>query len=242
MNILSIIPRKLPADILEGMCDIHSHILCGVDDGVKDFDSSVSALQYFESKGVKRMVMTPHFMTGVNNDRASIEAKFQKFKSDCSAKTGIQLGIAAEYMMDQNFTAHADDGYLTIGNSRKVLVETSYMSARQDTPMLIYNMMLNGYSPIIAHPERYQYATIDDYRQWVVKGYDLQLNILSLSGAYGSYAYNNAMYLLHNNMYTCVGTDFHSLQRFDTEFRKIKLRSRFIDVLKELIQNNVKLF
>ena len=242
MNLISFVPRALPTDILSGMNDVHSHILCGVDDGVKDFESSVLALQYLESKGVERVTLTPHFMTGVTNNRASIEEKYNKFKSDCASKTNVKLSLAAEYMIDQQFVSHAADGYLTIGSSKKVLVETSYMMARQDTPNLVYNMMLSGYQTIIAHPERYQYATIDDYQQWTIKGHELQLNLLSLAGAYGPYAYDNAMYLLHHKMYTYVGTDFHNLNRFDSVFGKIKLRSKYIDYLKELIQNNLQLF
>ena len=214
MNILSIIPRKLPADILEGMCDIHSHILCGVDDGVKDFDSSVLALQYFESKGVKHMTLTPHFMTGVNNDRTSIEAKFHKFKSDCSAKTGIQLGIAAEYMMDNLFAERLEKGDILYLDTKadKILVETSYFNPPFGLMQTLNEIKSKGFYPVLAHPERYMYMHDEAYyNNLKQKGILFQLNIGSVCGVYGKTAQQKALMLLKKDFYNYKGSDLHGM-------------------------------
>ena len=47
--------------------DSHSHILPGVDDGIRTIEESLTVLAYFESLGVKKVRLTPHVMNGVEH-------------------------------------------------------------------------------------------------------------------------------------------------------------------------------
>ena len=48
--------------LLEGMTDIHSHVLPGVDDGMCSMEESYHACEYLAKIGVKKMFLTPHIM------------------------------------------------------------------------------------------------------------------------------------------------------------------------------------
>ena len=46
--------------LLEGYVDWHSHILPGVDDGIRTMDESLATLDAFEAQGVRKVWLTPH--------------------------------------------------------------------------------------------------------------------------------------------------------------------------------------
>ncbi|MDE6680269.1 MAG: capsular biosynthesis protein, partial [Muribaculaceae bacterium] len=48
--------------MFEGFTDWHSHILPGVDDGVKDMQTSLEILSRYEQLGVTKVWLTPHVM------------------------------------------------------------------------------------------------------------------------------------------------------------------------------------
>ena len=52
----------LEAGILRGMTDYHSHLLPGVDDGVRTEEEFLVALRFMRDIGVKKVLLTPHVM------------------------------------------------------------------------------------------------------------------------------------------------------------------------------------
>lgn len=102
-------------------------------------------------------------------------------------------------------------------------------------------MSLEGYEPVIAHPERYQYASDRRYESWKRKGFKFQLNLLSLSGAYGEAAKEKAEWMLREGMYNYVGSDVHNLRNFLSWMPKILLAPAQTDELRHLLENNLRL-
>ena len=236
---LNFFRHNLPNDILDGYVDVHSHLLPAVDDGFPDKEKTFSALRYFQEKGVEAIVLTPHFMNEYSdNDRDSISQRFEKLISEAKNVSSIKLYLGGEYMLDSGFERHNKDGFLTIGNSKAVLCETSYIMSEPMAGQMLYHAALDGYNPIIAHPERYVYASRDDYKQWKSFDYKFQLNILSLSGAYGKTAVAKAIDLLDNDMYDYIGTDIHNLDHFVHHLKRIFIKSKYIDKVKMLMENN----
>ena len=69
--------HNLPEDIFRDACDVHCHLLPGVDDGFSTTEKSLHALKKLEEHGVQKMILTPHFMKDYpDNNRESIMAKF----------------------------------------------------------------------------------------------------------------------------------------------------------------------
>ena len=235
---------KLPDDFFQGVVDVHCHLLPGVDDGFPTIEKSLHALKKLEGLGVKKMVLTPHFMRDYpENNRDSIMVKFEAYKARASKECGIELLLDAEYMLDACFMDHFNQGFLTLDKAgERVLCETSYLMYEPGITEMLYDIMCEGFQPVIAHPERYEYAVKDNYLRWKDKRYEFQLNLLSLAGAYGKPAMVKAHYLLKEGMYDYVGSDMHGLSNFERFLPEIRLSNKEIDRLQQLIENNKKLF
>jgi tyrosine-protein phosphatase YwqE len=235
--------KKLPESIFRGAADIHCHLLPGVDDGFSSIEKSLHALKKYAERGVEKIVLTPHFMKDYpDNDRASITAKFAGFKAEAAKVCNIDLRLGAEYMLDARFMEHFKQGFLTLDKSgTHVLCETSYLMYEQGITEMIYEIMCDGFQPIVAHPERYEYANKDKYFRWKDKRYKFQLNLLSLAGAYGKPAYVKSHFMLKEGMYDYVGSDMHSLDNFRRFLPEIRLSKKELAQLEQLMENNKKL-
>jgi len=234
----------LPEDFFRGACDVHCHLLPGVDDGFKTAEKSLEALRVLENHGVEKMMLTPHFMKDYpDNDRVSITEKFEVFKSQAAQVSKIELRLAAEYMLDARFMEHYKQGFLTLDKEgTHVLCETSYMMYEHGITEMIYDIMCEGMQPVVAHPERYEYANRDNYARWKDKRYKFQLNLLSLAGVYGKNAQAKAHTLLNEDYYDYIGSDMHSLGNFERFLPELKLKTKEIDKIGQLLENNKKLF
>ena len=109
--------------LLKGAVDQHSHILYGLDDGVKKRDDSLAILRYLEEQGVTDVWFTPHVMEDVPNSTHLIRTRFEELGS--AYQGSIRFHLAAEYMIDTLFEERlAARDLLTHGNDT-VLMETS---------------------------------------------------------------------------------------------------------------------
>ena len=236
--------HRLPQDFFKGSVDVHCHLLPGVDDGFPMASSSIEALKVLEKKGVSKIVLTPHFMKEYpKNDRKHISKVFGHFKSEAEeAGIAIELRLAGEYMLDRCFLEHFEDGFLTLDKEGiHVLCETSYMMYERNVTGMLYDIMCAGLQPVIAHPERYDYASRKDYERWKDKDYKFQLNLMSLVGAYGEVAFEKAHHMLNDGMYDFVGSDMHNLDSFKKWVPRMKLPTKSIEKLARLIENNKEL-
>lgn len=236
--------KSLPESIFRGAADVHCHLLPGVDDGFSTMEKSLHALKKMSERGVERVVLTPHFMKDYpENDRASITEKFEAYKAEAAKVCEIELRLGAEYMLDARFPEHFKEGFLTLDKKGEcVLCETSYLMYEPNISQMLYDVMCAEFQPVIAHPERYEYAVRDNYLRWKDKRFKFQLNLLSLAGAYGSTAKAKAHYLLKEGLYDFVGSDMHGLDNFRRFLPEIRLSSKDIERLEQLVENNKKLF
>jgi len=235
--------HKLPEDFFRGACDMHCHLLPGVDDGFATVESSLQALQVLEKQGVGKMILTPHFMKEYgDNNRTSITAKFEAFVEEAAKVCHIELHLAAEYMLDARFLEHFKQGFLTLDGDNRVLCETSYLMYEHNVTEMVYEVMLEGFQPVIAHPERYEYASNDYYARWKDRRYEFQLNLLSLAGVYGGAAKSKAHWLLDHDFYDFIGSDMHNLDTYRRFLPDLRLKTKHIDRIGQLLENNKKLF
>lgn len=193
--------------VLRGACDRHSHILFGVDDGIKTIEDSLEAIAAEESMGIKELWCTPHIMEDIPNTSEALRKRFEQLKA---AYTGnISLNLAAEYMLDTLFKERLGEKDLLVMKDDVVLVETSAITPPFDMLGQLREVQKNGYTPLLAHPERYRYMDKEDYEELVRMGVKLQLNLPSIAGYYGKTAHEKASWMLSKEMYSAVGTDCH---------------------------------
>lgn len=220
----------------EGFIDWHSHILPGVDDGIKTAEEALDALDYFSRSGIKKVVFTPHVMHSLPNDRESLLRSFHAFRKQYDGDVALSLG--AEYMLDSGFERQFENELLYL-DGNKVLVETSYLSAPKNLYEQLFQISVNGNIPVIAHPERYLYMRFPDYYQLKNKDYLLQLNLLSLTGYYGPQVMKNAIYLLEQGMYDMIGTDLHQLETFRKCIDALRISKKQSEALNRLKENTL---
>lgn len=224
-----------------GMTEVHSHLLPGVDDGVETNDEALSLLRFMEKEvGVERACFTPHTMMDFNNAPAlRLQEKFQKFVSFYSG--GIQLSLASEYMLDSSFQHHLSEGVLSLGawNHRKLLlVEGARMNLLPGFYEKLETCFQAGYTPVIAHPERYIYMDEGDFQKLRERGCLFQLNIPSLHGYYGKQVQQIAYCLLNKEMYDFAAFDIHRYTGYARVIKQLSLPRKRLDQLCFLLENN----
>ena len=203
------------SSLLTNFTDHHSHILPGVDDGVKKMETSLKVLERYEQLGVAEVWCTPHVMEDIPNTTVGLQARFSEL---CEAYQGpIKLHLAAEYMMDALFEERLEQGdLLKLGDEgNQVLVETSYFTPPMDMDAILRRIKQKGIYPMLAHPERYVYMNKERYKELKNNGIRFQLNLSSVAGAYGSEAKDKALWLLKQNFYNIAGSDLHSSRNID---------------------------
>ena len=194
-----------------GFTDCHSHLLPGVDDGVKTLEESLAILEEMGRLGVRKVWLTPHIMEAIPNETVDLQQKFQELKQMYHGK--IELALAAEYMMDNLFEERLEkDDLLPFEEGKHyLLVETSYFNPPMGLLSILQRIQKKGYHPLLAHPERYEYMQMMDYKTLKKNQISFQLNIPSLVGMYGKHIEKKAKILLKAGMYDLGGNDVHSL-------------------------------
>ena len=234
----------IDSGLLQGMTDCHSHILPGVDDGIQNEKKSLQALQSLYELGIREFWLTPHIMEDIPNTPADLKARFKALKEKIS-EPGIRdaIHLAAEHMIDGLFVRRlAENDIMPFTpdhlQTPLLLVETSYYNPPVRLWELLEEVRRKGYVPLLAHPERYAYMFKPDYERLTDMGVLLQLNVLSLAGAYGEGARQKALRLLHTDCYSYVGTDLHNLDDFLDYAYDECLTKNDIEALKTIIDNN----
>lgn len=219
--------------LLVGGVDNHSHVLYGVDDGVKTPEESLRILSFLEKAGLRELWCTPHIMEDVPNTTEKLTVRFEELKSLYNGP--VILHLAAEYMMDTLYPERLHAGDLLLHGGMTVLVETSTMAPPIDLWGTLSDTQLCGYTPILAHPERYMYMKKQDYSRLINMGVRLQLNYPSVLGFYGSEVQSRALFILEKGWYSMVGSDCHREKNIQSQYSDKALKPSVAEKLRPLM-------
>lgn len=201
-------------------CDMHNHILFGIDDGSKTIDDSLAMAEMYLKLGYKKVIATPHVMSDYYPNNAESIAKPHAALNAALKERGMELetGFAAEYYMDEFFLGLVrDDSELLSFGNRHVLVETSFMNKPVFFEQIFFEMRTKSYQPVLAHPERYVYFhnNYEDLEKLFHSGVKLQINLLSLIGHYSPAVRKLAQWLIKEGYYHFLGTDAHNTKHLE---------------------------
>ena len=213
----------LTGEIFAGAVDNHSHVLYGVDDGIKTLEDSLKVLDFMEKAGVETLWLTPHIMEDVPNTSEDLKGRFAELQAAYSGR--IRLRLAAEYMLDTLYMERLRGRDLRLHGGDLVLVETSTWSPPIDLWDMLEETLKAGYRPLVAHPERYRYMWMNDYERLRKMGCQLQLNLPSIVGVYGEEPQAKAMQLLEKGWYCMFGTDCHRFRALEGQANASVLKS-----------------
>lgn len=196
-------------------CDMHSHLIPGVDDGSPSITDSLSLIKGLSGMGYKKLILTPHFMTGFyNNTPECVKDQLETLKQN-AADIDIDLNVAAEYYIDYDFMNDLSCKQMLTMGDKMLLFECSFTNQHRNFDETVFEMQINGYKPVLAHPERYAYWH-DDIRlmhEFHDRGIYFQINVLSLIRGYSPSVCKAAMTLIDEGLCDFIGTDLHNARQ-----------------------------
>lgn len=200
--------------------DIHSHILPGLDDGVKRVEDSVVIVKKMLELGVKQFSFTPHisFPSPMNTPEIILEKLNELKERLLKEKIEIEADAGAEYKIGEYMIDLIHQGNIASFHGGKVLVEHSFVAPSPAFEEVIFRLQDKGYTPVLAHPERYPfYAKHLTERVWELKrrGCRIQVNLLSFVGFYGKEAMAGARELLVARLIDHFSGDIHSVKQVE---------------------------
>ncbi len=200
--------------------ELHNHLLPSIDDGVGSIEESLQAIGSLASLGIKKIITTPHIKADIyNNTQEIIGTKLAELQSAVK-KNNLEVTIeaAAEYYLDESFMRQVKGGkkLLSFG-ANYILFETSHVDESHFFIETVFELRMQGYKPIFAHPERYHYGfnNFSILERIYDTGVFFQLNINSLQGYYGKDQQKQAKILIEKGMVDFVGTDAHGMRHIN---------------------------
>ena len=234
------------------MTDIHCHVMFDVDDGSRCLDESVELLKKLKKSGFDSVILTPHYIHGstynVPNDLKL--KKLDILKKEilrCNIDINLYLGNEV-FISNQMVDDILNNNIYTLNNSKYLLFELPFNNKIINLFDIIYEIKLQGYIPVLAHPERYitfqkDYKLVDKLKD---EGVLFQANYGSILGYYGKDAAKLLKYMLKNRYIDYFGTDVHRidncyvLENFDKIKKSLK-KVAGVDYYNEIVDNCDKL-
>ena len=191
--------------------DMHSHVLPGIDDGAKTPEDSIILIKSMMELGIKKFIATPHIMIDYYRNTPETINNALAILKEALVKEGLDVDIeaAAEHYFDETFEARVDNDGLMLMGDNYALFEFSFINQPPNAIAVIQKMTKKGIKPILAHPERYPYLSIDELRSIRSWGCRLQLNTISLTGYYGDETRKKAEALVDHEMIDFISSDMH---------------------------------
>jgi protein-tyrosine phosphatase len=199
--------------------DFHNHLIPGVDDGAADLSESRAGLAAMRDHGVRTVVCTPHIRASLAGTPAAHQAYLEQVDAAWDGLRALAADEFPELRVERGFEVMLDvpspdmaDPRLRLGGTRFVLIEFPFMSIPANAGPAVYEMAMRGWTPVIAHPERYSNLAPDlqEPEAWKRSGALLQVNAGSLLGKYGERARSSAWGLLQRGLVDFVCSDFHA--------------------------------
>jgi protein-tyrosine phosphatase len=223
--------KEVTFDYSSLMVDMHSHVLPGIDDGAKTPEESIALIRKLMALGIKKIIATPHIMADYyKNTPETINAALVILKDELKKENiNIAIEAAAEHYFDETFETRVNEKKLmTMGNNH-VLFEFSFINQPPNVISVVQKLKDLGYKPILAHPERYPYMDLEQFKTLHDWGVDFQLNTISLAGYYGKEAKKLAETLVDNQLVDYISSDMHHLRH--AEALKAALRMPYLEKL-----------
>lgn len=209
------IPRAVP------VVDMHCHILPGIDDGARTWEDSLAMARAAVAAGITHLVATPHYMEGTYpNPRTKVLALVGELRERL-AGAGIPLNVfpGTEAYISPDLPERVKAGEVTTVNDggRYLLVELPYVGMPPWAEDVLFQLQVQGVTPIIAHPERNRNLQRDPglLFRWVERGALAQVDAGSLEGSYRESARQAADVMLEHRLVQLAGSDAHTLRQVD---------------------------
>jgi protein-tyrosine phosphatase len=190
-------------------CDLHSHVLFGVDDGAKSIEDALELVHVALSKGINHLCLTPHVNSKESTADKTLQIRHFEQLKKATEQLPITLYLGAEIYLGDPFPT-LDFKTLTLNDTHHVLVEFSSV-VETDIVDYCYQLQLKGFQVIIAHIERYGYLTELDLIELKQLNVLFQVNASSLVSKAHKVFHQRAWHYLKLKLVDIVSSDAHNL-------------------------------
>lgn len=200
------------------LCDLHTHILPGVDDGAPHLDYALQMVENAAASDVEWLAVTPHCNVPGCKENYLDEDLRRRFAElqQAASHIPVRLVLGAEVRVTDDLPLLLKQKRIpTLNGGRYVLTEFAGDTDAAAFFPALQEILNHGYVPLVAHPERYAAVCRDPriVEEWLDSGCHLQLTGNSILGEYGKTVQRAAAHLLRRDMVACVASDAHGVQQ-----------------------------
>lgn len=200
------------------MIDLHTHILPGVDDGVRTEDEAVEFARIALGDGIRTLVATPHCRDGFyRNEREGVLREVARLRERLD-REGVELEVlpGAEVHVTPDLVEKIRDGRAPTlaDNGKTLLLELSMSQYPVELERLIFGLQVAGVVVLLAHPERIRYFQEDvrRYERVVAQGAYGQITTGSILGRFGEETREFSEALLRRRLVHVLSSDAHNVR------------------------------
>ena len=197
------------------LCDMHCHIVPGVDDGADTMKTAYQILRREERQGVRRIIVTPHFRKHMfETPREEVQDAFEALQDMVDYKfQDMELFLGCELHAYMGMENRIKEPLYRMNGTRYVLLEFSENDPEDFIRERTSTVVRLGCIPILAHIERYiaLVKRLPFVQELAESGALLQVNADSVLGLDGFWKKQFTHKLLANNLVNFIGSDAHDV-------------------------------
>ena len=205
------------------MIDIHHHCLPAVDDGPRSIGEAVELCRMSAEEGIETIVVTPHVLRGrwKTMSPAQLEAARAELQERIGGSPRLLLGSEVFFGHDIAEVLRGGETIVPLAGSRYILVEFASHAVPPMVLQPLHAVMLEGFTPIIAHPERnIVFQSKPELMVSLLRaGVKMQVTAGSITGDFGAEARLAALKWLRAGYVHFVATDAHNGVKRPPRFR-----------------------
>lgn len=203
--------------------DIHCHLIPYVDDGASSFEEMKRLLQMENHDGVQRIILTPHFRPELFETSPKKIRSYYELTKKAAKEVGIRTYLGCEFYRYSDLLEDLKGKKVrTMHGSKYVLIEFAPQDLFQTIRNFLYELLANGYTPILAHVERYmECRDMGQVRELSDMGVWIQVNAGALLGKQGIRIKQYCWKLIEEDLVDFIASDAHDLKHRKPNLGKI---------------------
>lgn len=200
------------------MIDLHCHILPGIDDGAKTLDDALAMARIAVDDGIHTLACTPHIYPGMYmNDGPGIILARARLQAELDRHAiALRLVVGADVHLVPGLIEGLKSGRVpTLHGSRYFLLEPSHTTPPPRLEERVFELINEGYTPIITHPERLSWVEghYPVFLRLIAQGAWMQVTAGALTGVFGRRAKYWGERFVGEGHTHLLATDAHSTGR-----------------------------
>lgn len=232
------------------MIDLHCHILPGIDDGAETLADSLEMAEKAVSQGITHLLCTPHHNYKYQNPKAEVLVAVEALQKELDARQipltlfeGQEVRISDLLLED---ILHDQILFVDVTN-RYLLIEFPTHEIPVYAEELLFQLVHQGKTPIIVHPER-NFGFQDDPNQilnFLNMGCLAQVTAPSVAGVFGKKVQRLSLAYIKNGLVQMVASDAHGKRKRDFYYKEAyeiiakKIDPRIIQAMDQMCKDIV---